>query len=349
MEELRFAIFSDLHYKKGQYVGGIGDLDAVFARAKREGAQFVLHTGDLCNDYRNSPELIRAWLRNREGLPAYGCYGNHELENAGNSMEFVTPLLTNRADAVVWGTPDGKIGDGRTGYYHFDCGNFRFVITDTSYSLAPDGTWEHNRTDSHHAPEGNLFKNCLGVPQLLWLDRVITDAASRKMHVIVCGHAAFFAGRETVFDAAAVQAIYKKADVLFPGCVLLSVNGHYHMTHVDEVGNVLFLDMNAVRNSRWIGKQTEEHYKPNETYLFTDYDSEGNPIKTYERPLNELTQSKNAWFTADPLSAIVTVRGDGSVSVRGTHSTWLFDCPPPEYLKKDGVLPEILDYEWKKK
>ena len=99
---LKFLAFADSHYRKRMYRTGIEDIEKILLRAHENNVDFVVHMGDMCNDYRNSPEFINAYLNNRWGLPVYGVYGNHELE-ADNTMEFVSPRLCNRA--VTFGEP----------------------------------------------------------------------------------------------------------------------------------------------------------------------------------------------------------------------------------------------------
>ena len=93
---LKFTLFADLHYKNGYYAARVADVEAIVDAAREAGADLILHCGDLCNDYKGSPELTRTLLQNPYGLPVAGVYGNHELETAGNDMPLVTPLLTNR-------------------------------------------------------------------------------------------------------------------------------------------------------------------------------------------------------------------------------------------------------------
>lgn len=160
---MKFVVFADFHYKKGMYAPTVGhDLAPIIERANSSGAELIIHAGDLCNDYLGSPELMDALLRNRYDIPVFGAYGNHELETRGNMMEVVTPKLMNRP--VVFGTPDGEFS-ADVGYYHVDIDGYRFVFTDTNYSLL-DGEWVHNRPASWGAPSGAAFENSLGPEQL---------------------------------------------------------------------------------------------------------------------------------------------------------------------------------------
>ena len=52
--QVSFTLFSDLHYKKGMYAATVDDLLEIFSRAEKKGSQFVMHLGDLCNDYKLS-------------------------------------------------------------------------------------------------------------------------------------------------------------------------------------------------------------------------------------------------------------------------------------------------------
>ncbi|MBQ5929695.1 MAG: metallophosphoesterase, partial [Clostridia bacterium] len=150
-----FSLFSDFHYVEGTYMSSMADMQSILDKAKANNADFIIHAGDFCNNYSGSPELFKTYLQNNYNMPAYGIYGNHELESGGNSMQVVTPRLTNRADEVVWGTADGKIGDGSIGYYYFDVNGIRIICTDTNYSWNPtEGIWEHNHTASHNKPSG---------------------------------------------------------------------------------------------------------------------------------------------------------------------------------------------------
>ena len=166
---LRFLVFADLHYKKGMYAVKLQHLQQIMDRARENRVDFVLHAGDFSNDYQGSPELVKKYLNNENGLSVYGVYGNHELESKNNSMEFVTPLLTNDT-CVTWGTADGQMGDGSIGYYHYLKNGYRFICLDTNYSYNEgSGQWEHNHTASWGAPAGNLYPDSLGPVQLQWL------------------------------------------------------------------------------------------------------------------------------------------------------------------------------------
>ena len=340
---ITFALFSDFHYKAGMYSTSVADMQAILDRAHKAGASFILSGGDFCNDFKGSPELMNAFLKNNYNLPAYNVYGNHELE-AGNSMDFVTPLLTNDKN-VVWGTEDGKIGDGSIAYYYADRDDFRIVCIDTNYSFNPNTQeWEHNYTGSYGPPTGNTKGNSLGPVQLQWLEEVLTDAAYKGKSCIVIGHDSFSGKFRSISpDAARVREIYSTVNGIREGTVLISINGHIHTDNMAVVGNVLYIDMNTTRNGVWRGTGTE-HYGAEHTYDYVEYDEQGNAITSYKRSLNELTMGKNTWFFEDPLSAIVKVSQYGTISVEGMKSRWIYGINPAD--AKNDEVPKVTSGKW---
>ena len=313
---LKFLVFSDLHYKKGMYIASVDDLRAIFRRAAEAGVDFVIHGGDLCNDYLGSPELVREFLENPYGLPVYGVYGNHELESEGNTVDVVTPLLSNRE--VFFPSPD-------VGYWYTDIKGYRIIGLDTNYSFNRETEeWEHNRPASWGPPKGNEAGNSLSPMQLSWLDGVLRDAEACGKKVLVFSHDGMSGIWRSSPDAPAVRELFEK----YRGTVLMSVNGHWHADDFAVRDGVVYMNVNTVRNGYWCVTD-EFHYDDSHTFLFTDYDADGNPTDTREIPINTLWQAKNTWFFKDPLSALVTLSDDGTVTVEGSQSEWMYGIVPP--------------------
>ena len=324
MNNLKFTIFSDLHYKKGMYAATVADLKAVFARAEENGSRFVIHLGDLCNDYKGSPELISAYFKNEQGLPVYGVYGNHELES-GNSMEYVTPLLTNDK-SVVWGTEDGSLSS-EIAYYYKDFDNFRFIFIDSNYSLTKDGEYEHNRTGSWGPPQENEGANMLSDKQFAWLKSTLYSAAEKEMRCIVYSHAAFAESFSYSTDAEKVRALLNEVNSFKKGTVIAAINGHWHANAHDIKDDILFFNINSAKNGCWLPVQNP-HYEEKHTYTHMDFDSEGNLQGTREVPLTELWMSKNTWYFDAPLSTNVTLKEDGEITIEGFDSGWMWNIVP---------------------
>lgn len=348
-----FSVFADLHYKKGMYAAGVGDIESIFERAEREGSELVLHLGDLCNDYLRSPELINAYLYNKQGIEAYGIYGNHELETIGNTMSLVTPSLTNRSDRVIWGSDSGKIEDGSIAYYYFDKYDFRFICLDANYSLNPiTHQYEHNLPASWGAPSGNLYPCSLGKLQLEWLYKTVISAANGGKHCIIASHPSFSGLWQECNDAVRVREIFKEANDIKKGSVLLALNGHIHTNHSAVIEDVLYLDIGAVRSGWWSPAKFDPYREadiknPRYTFEFADYDQGGTPSATFLRPLSSLTMGAQTLFYTKPLSATVTVCDDGSISVAGSETEWMYGIKPDSEIQCD--LLKINDLKIDKK
>ena len=317
------------------YTPSLEGLDHILSRAKDAEVDFIIHAGDFCNDYAGSPELIRAYHQNKYALPTYGIYGNHELETVGNTMEIVTPKLSNQAVQF------GKDAQGNDlGYWYTDIKGFRIIGIDTNYSYNEElQAWEHNRPASYGCPAGNKYSDSLGPNQLAWLDQTLADAAKKGLKVITFSHACLsglWYYRHTEIEK--IHALFAK----YPGTVLLSINGHEHKDHFAVVDGVAYFDLNSTTNGFW-EPRTDYHYDDTHTFRFTDYDADGNPIFTEDFPLNKLRQGSNTWFFTTPISAIVTVTEDGKITIQGEQTEWLYGVEPYRY--EDGIKTVIEDRE----
>ena len=325
---IRFTLFADLHYKKRMYASTTDDLETIIDRAKESNSDLILHAGDLCNDYKGSPELIKILLENKYDLPVYGVYGNHELETTGNSMESVTPCLTNRN--VNFASPD-------VGYYYFDKNGFRFICLDTNHSYL-EGKWVHNLPASWGPPEGAGRTNALGNAQLEWLEKVLSDAEKNDLLCILVSHADLSGslGFAPCYDWTAVRELTKRFNSKKKR-VILSINGHYHTDHIKEIDGVIYFDCNTVRNGFW-HPEDADHYQSGQTFDFQDYDEAGRPTNSGKLDLRTLSQARNTWFFTSPLSAVVTLT-ESSLDIEGSSTDWMYGVIPEKPL--DGKKPLI--------
>lgn len=324
MSKLTFTAFSDMHYRVGMYSTTVKDLMTVIDRAKNSGSEFIVHCGDMCNNYVESPELIKPYLGS--GIPVYGVYGNHELEGK-NSMEMVTPQLTNDRE-VVWGTEDGKIGDGTIAYYYKDIGEYRIVGTDTNYSFNPElGEWEHNPTCSWGPPAGNLFGNSLGPVQFAWLEKTLISAAREGKKCIILSHASFHKSISGgTPDVEGVQNLFARVNAMRKGTVTMVLNGHYHTNRMFKEKGIVYFDINTTRNIWW-QLQKEPHYVDGQGQMVEQLDEQGNVIGEKWQNYNTLWMAENTWFCEDALSAVVTI-DDDKITIAGVESKWVYDMAP---------------------
>lgn len=356
-DRVKFSVFADFHYRENVYMSSVQDINDMIDKAYKSNADFVLHMGDFCNTYSASPETVKAYKENAYDLPVYGIYGNHELEGADDTMGLVTPALTNRVNDVVWGTDDGKIGDGRVAYYYFDVNGMRIICTDTNYGwYAEEQRWVHrdkltfkqtyfkyktdadgNWLDSSGAITTDPSKavktatvqedNALGEAQRNWLRKVLNDAAEKDLSCIVASHHALSGQRKQhPKDAVEVRNIFKEANTKRPGTVLMVLNGHLHTDSFKIVDDILYFDVNTVRNGS-ISENNKGIYGDDLTFTQVRYDDNGEPISTNTAyRVNQLKgNDKQTMYYTDPLSTIVTVSSSGLIQIEGMYSTWLGD------------------------
>lgn len=339
MNSVKISLFSDLHYIEGYYACTPRHLEKILQRAADNNVDFVMQLGDFSNDYAGSPEMVQLYLKNAHGLSVYGIYGNHELEclhhgtadpDAEDSMLYVTPYLTNRPDDVVWGTVDGKpMENGSIGYYYFEKNGFRFVCLDTFYSYNKEsGEWEHNR-NLYVRTKGNSPTEACGDVQRQWLERVLTDAAEKAIPCIVFSHPPFIRDwGGAVGDAEATYEVFQRVNAIRKGTVMACINGHLHTDHALIRDNILFLDINVVHNGFWKG-DGEPHYEEGQTFAYPKYDNEGRYLGTVSKELTKLYAASKTWFFTEPLSAIVTITDDGTITVEGAETEWMYGVEPP--------------------
>lgn len=337
--KIKFALFSDFHYRENLYLTSLADMDRILERANENKVDFVIHAGDFCNNYSESLEITNRYLNNFFNLPVYGIYGNHELEGK-NRMKNVTPLLNNRE--VVWGTSDGKIGDGSIAYFYFDVNGFRIVCTDTNYSYNQESDeWQHNLPESWGPPEENLKENSLAPIQIEWLQSVLMDSAEKSIPCIVLSHASFSVVWGNSPDGETVRQIFKKANERRRGTVLMAINGDLHTNRANIIDDVLYFGVNSVRNGYWA--PSKKHYGALSADII-NYDEQGNEIGKTKTLLDDLKQGANTWFFEGPLSAIVTVSASGKIKVEGAQTSWIGGIVPPTD-GQNGTEPRISDME----
>ncbi len=225
MNQIKFCIFSDYHYWKGNYPNAIEPLNEIIEAAHCKKVDFIIQCGDLCHNAPTAPELD-VYLHNQYGIPVFNCLGNHELEDAA-SLEAVC-----------------KTYGMKKNYEAHDINGFRLIILDTNYFLSNDGTIKHQRpmTYGGDGPSGYL-----GDKQLEWLENQILTSSNP---CIVFSHDSMESNICSP-DATRFRNIIRAANRKKRGSVLLCCNGHYHTNAVSVIEDVVYFDVNATFNIFW--------------------------------------------------------------------------------------------------
>ena len=192
-----------------------------------------------------------------------------------------------------------KIQGMTNSYDYFDLKGFRFIITDTNYYLEEDGSLHHVPARSWGKANGDR----MSPEQLAWLEKTIDESPYPCM---LFSHATFEAAGGCP-DHAAVRAIIDKANKKNPGRVLMCCNGHYHRDNITIKNNVVYFDVNSSLNVEW-------QPRPN-TMLPQEF-------------IDSARMAVNHTYSKEPLYAIVTIRDDGTISIEGKESDYLFGASP---------------------
>ncbi len=312
---IKFLLFSDFHYNKNKHPITVNDLEKILRRGADEKVDFVIQCGDFCDDAVNSPELFKVFLENKYGLPVYGIYGNHELEIPGNTMEFITPKLSNRklekpsCDASYWYT---------------DIKGFRLIGLDSNYSFDPVvNKWEHTLPGRTMGKPGNTHLAYIYPDEMKWLEGVLEDAKEQGLKAILFSHhplsGCFNFNCGNGFE---VRKLLKK----FKHTGVMCINGDLHAEFYAGIDDVIYY---AITATRYIDANSkgDTAYPDEATFEYLDYDIQGNYIGSYERKLNTLTHKSN-YYCEEPLSAVVTITDEGIVEIKGSCSNWLHGIEP---------------------
>lgn len=288
---LRFCAFADIHYCPGVFPhDSRAWLERILARAERTDCDMIIHMGDFCH----GPAKVRDYVDfyNDFRIRTYHTIGNHDDD--GNSHE--ETLAAYRLEK---------------GYYHFDRGGFRFVVTDTNH-FERDGEFIHYSKANYHmfwkADQADTIRthrmSDTRVPpeQLEWMKDVIENS---PYPCIVTSHASYERSGACK-DGEAVRRIFDEANARHPGRVRLVINGHHHHDNVRILGNVVYLDLNSASYD-WF-KDAHKAYP-------ADYKAKW-----------RLSDHTIMWD--DPVSAIITISPDGHLRVEGQRSRFNLGITP---------------------
>ena len=230
MPELTITAFSDYHlFPQNRNPWGLKGIYTIIERAKESRSDVILQCGDFAMDSVHDREGMDLLYRNSAGIPAFGCYGNHELEKV-ESLEAL-----NKAFGLD------------NSYYYVDLKGFRIVSTDTNY-YKENGKLHHYEGYSwgKGSPEGY---NMLGDEQLEWLEKTLMES---PYPCIILSHASFKSISVASADAVKVREIINRVNAISHRKVMMCLNGHYHRDDISVLDNVVFFSINSTYNSEWI-------------------------------------------------------------------------------------------------
>lgn len=299
VKPLKFCMFADIHYVPGAFTNteDMSFLEKIQARAVRENCDMMIHLGDFVHGVRTKKEQEYIKLYNEFKIPSYHCLGNHDQDR--------NPY---QETCEAYRIP-------KEGYYSFDKGGFRFVVTDPNYICNRPGEFIHHSSGNYFKREKGSTINWIPPAQLEWMRSVIVGS---PYPCIVVSHQSYERGPtgEMVKNKDEVQAIFREANEKKPGTVRLVANGHMHMDYLRIKDNILYWDVNSANY---------QYYPRKHSKYPAEY------VKTHRAALNNIGYK-------EPLSGIVSMWPDGRIKIEGSKADWLFGVSP-----KDAGYPEYHD------
>ena len=230
-DTITFSLFADLHWREGDWTWCEKRLDAIFERAIRERAEFIIHCGDFCHDVVAARDMLAKYAA--APLPAYHVLGNHEFECSDTLEEVVSAM----------GMPRN--------YYSFDVRGFRFVALDNNYHHGPDGNLKHYADESAWA---KCHQDEVTLPPEQ-IDFLLNAVATAQGPVCVFTHASMLRpptaggvsnGNETIIAVNKARA----------GKPVMFFFGHTHRDTLTVRDGMAFMEVNSA-SSDWLN---DEHH-----------------------------------------------------------------------------------------
>lgn len=297
MSVIKLSVFSDYHYNPWVQPWALEGLDAIFARAVENNVDAVTHCGDfMVTTLEHGKPALDRFLHNPEGLPAFGAYGNHELQGV-DSLEALN---------AVYGLNNS--------YYYRDLKGFRLIFLDTNHFIK-DGVLQHYPGHSVGGPDWSYDHNLVGAPQRAWLRETLLAS---PYPCIIFSHSTFQVDGTTrdpdigscnsgSLDAQEIRAIFREVNEAHPNRVLLCINGHYHTNSFATVDGVAYFNVNAAYSGFWSLKKHDCFPK---------------------EFIEKYPHAAQCAYYNDPLNAIVTVSSDGELDIDGAKTTYMYGVTP---------------------
>jgi len=226
MNQVKFSVFADLHYRDGDWNWASRRLEAILRRAEDENVDFIMHCGDFCHNVATGKPIIERY--NHFHIPTRHTVGNHDFEQ--------TDGLRIVLDAY-------RIGE--KSYYFFDVNGIRMISIDTNYHRGANGELLHYADDTAWAKchqEGVI----LPPEELVFLRNAVETAA---------GPCVIFSHESAIrpCDLANGEEVRQTLGEVRRNRPILWINGHHHRNHLQVSGGIAWFDLNST-TSDWVNR-----------------------------------------------------------------------------------------------
>lgn len=223
MNQAKFSVFADLHYRDGDWNWASQRLEDIFRRAEAENVDFIMHCGDFCHNVLTGKPIIDRY--NSFSIPTRHTVGNHDFEQTDGLMCVLDAYQMEK------------------NYYFFDCNGIRMISVDTNYHRGSNGELLHYADDTAWA---KCHQEAVILPpeELKFLCSAVAEAPGPC--VIFSHESAIRPG-----DLANGPEVRRALAAVRENRPVLWINGHHHRNHLQLMDGVAWFDLNST-TSDWV-------------------------------------------------------------------------------------------------
>ena len=223
MSKVKFSVFSDLHYREGDWNWASRRLEEILQRAKDENSRFIIHCGDFCHNVHTAKDILKRY--NNFEIPTYHTMGNHDFED--------TFTVSEVCEAY-------KMGEKN--FYSFEIDGIKFISLDTNYFHNKEGKMCHYASSSVWE-KCHQIELCISADQLEFLESELACATGTT---VIFSHASPVRS-DGITNKDELQKIIDRHSSI----PVLWINGHYHRNNLTLNKNMAVLDLNST-TSDWV-------------------------------------------------------------------------------------------------
>lgn len=225
-QKIKFSLFSDLHYRHGDYNWASKRLDAILKRAEENNVDFVMECGDFCHNVIKAKPVIDKY--NNFKIPTYHAIGNHDFEET-KTLEIVVKAMKMKNN-----------------FYTEDKGVFKIIALDTNYFINKKGEVEHYASSSAY-DKCHQKMAIITKPQLDMLAEALRTA---KGPCLIFSHN----GMRPSEPAKGITNHEEVKKVISENqrTPIMWINGHYHRNNLRLENGIAYFVINSP-TSDWLG------------------------------------------------------------------------------------------------
>ncbi|WP_432663975.1 metallophosphoesterase [Wukongibacter baidiensis] len=237
MTEIKFAVFTDLHYD--HIPDGYDRIKNFVSKVKGKEVDFIVNLGDFCKPIYDNIKVLE--LLRSVDKPCYHVIGNHDSDSYPKKQAL-------------------KFLGLEKSYYSFIYGQVKFIVLDTCF-IEQNGHFSSYNKKNYAHTKGNY--PVLPKEQLNWLRMELNDDYSN--YVILSHHSLendFM--KRGVHNRLEIQTLINKANDSGKR-VALCINGHDHADSLKSIGDTYYFGLNGM-SYIWFGERCNKRPYSDELY-----------------------------------------------------------------------------------